>query len=296
MPGTGSTAARMGLTITPQALAAELGTPGLVVLDGSVFQRPSPDLTTMLQESARASFEKHRIPGSVHLDALDWLWDRSKPYRFALPSPEAAAAAFAAHGIGEGSRVVVYDRVGGNWAARTFWTLHWLGFDDVRVLEGGFAAWKAAGLPVDSGPAAPPTPAARPFTPPPRATTIADRTEVLAAIAAPGVTVINALSPEQHAGTGGLRYHRAGRIAGSGNLPAARLADATLAPEAITALAAEAGIAPGQRVIAYCGGGIAACNLAFNLLRAGWTDLAVYDASLDEWGRDPSLPMETGPG
>jgi thiosulfate/3-mercaptopyruvate sulfurtransferase len=286
----------MTLTITPAALAAELGTPGLVVLDGSVFQRPSPDLTTMLQESARASFEKHRIPGSVHLDALDWLWDRARPFRFALPSPDATAAAFAAHGVGAGSRVVIYDRVGGNWAARTFWTLHWIGFDDVRLLEGGFAAWRAAGLPVESGPAPSPTPASDPFVPKPRARAIADRAEVLAAIADPSIAVVNALSPEQHAGTGGLTYHRAGRITGSCNLPAGRLGDATLPAAEIAALAAEAGLAPGQRVVAYCGGGIAASNLVFNLMRAGWTDLAVYDGSLDEWGRDPSLPMQADPG
>ncbi|BDG73601.1 sulfurtransferase [Roseomonas fluvialis] len=286
----------MSLTVSPAALAADLGTPGLVVLDGSVFQRPSPDLTTMLQESARASFEKHRIPGSVHLDALDWLWDRARPFRFALPSPEATAAAFAAHGVGADSRVVIYDRVGGNWAARTFWTLHWIGFDDARLLEGGFAAWRAAGLPVETGPAVPPMPAARPFVPRPRARAIADRAEVLAAIADPAVAVVNALSPEQHAGTGGLTYHRPGRIAGSCNLPAGRLGDATLTTADVAALAAEAGIAPGQRVVAYCGGGIAASNLVFNLMRAGWTDLAVYDGSLDEWGRDPSLPMQTGAG
>ncbi|MEO3473295.1 rhodanese-like domain-containing protein [Roseomonas sp. CAU 1739] len=286
----------MSLTITPAALAEELGTPGLVVLDGSVFQRPAPDLSTMLQDSARASFEKSRIPGSVHLDALDWLWDRSRPFRFALPAPEVAAAAFAAHGVGQDSQVVLYDRVGGNWATRTFWTLHWLGFDDVRVLEGGLAAWKAAGLPVESGPAAAPLPAARPFTPKPRAAAIADRDTVRAALGAPGVAVVNALSAEQHAGTGGLPYHRPGRIAGSTNLPAPLLSDATLAPEAIATLADQAGIARGDRVIAYCGGGIAASNLAFNLMRAGWTDIAVYDGSLDEWGRDPALPMETGPG
>jgi thiosulfate/3-mercaptopyruvate sulfurtransferase len=286
----------MTRTITPAALAAELGSPGLVVLDGSVFQRPAPDLSTMLQDSARSSFEKHRIPGSVHLDALDWLWDRTRSFRFALPSPEATAAAFAAHGVGEGSRVVIYDRVGGNWAARTFWTLRWIGFDDVRLLEGGFAAWRAAGLPVESGPAPAPVPAAHPFVPRLRSAAIADRAQVLASIGDPAIAIVNALSAEQHAGMGGLPYHRPGRIAGSTNLPAPRLGDATLAPEAIAALAAEAGIAPRQRVIAYCGGGIAASTLAFNLLRAGWEDVAVYDGSLDEWGRDPALPMETGAG
>jgi thiosulfate/3-mercaptopyruvate sulfurtransferase len=286
----------MNLTLSPAALAAELGSPGLVVLDGSVFQRPSPDLTAMLQESARTSFEKHRIPGSVHLDALDWLWDRARGFRFALPAPDSIAAAFAAHGVGEGSRVVLYDRVGGNWAARTFWTLRSIGFDDARLLEGGFAAWKAAGLPVESGPAPPPVPAARPFAPRPRAEAIANRAEVLAVLGDPRAVVVNALSREQHEGRGGLTYHRPGRIAGSRNLPAAQLGDASLPPEAVAALAAEAGIAPGQRVIAYCGGGIAASNLAFNLLRADFADLAVYDGSLDEWGGDPALPMETGPG
>ncbi|HWT09094.1 MAG TPA: rhodanese-like domain-containing protein, partial [Roseomonas sp.] len=150
--------------------------------------------------------------------------------------------------------------------------------------------------PVESGPAAAPVPAARPFAPRPRARAIADRAEVLAALGAPGVVVVNALSAEQHEGTGGLPYHRPGRIAGSRNLPAPLLADATLAPAAVAALAEQAGIARGDRVIAYCGGGIAASNLAFNLLRSGWDDIAVYDGSLDEWGRDPALPMATGPG
>ncbi len=110
----------MSLTITPAALAQQLGTPGLVVLDGSVFQRPSPDLTTMLQESARASFEKHRIPGSVHLDALDWLWDRARPFRFALPSPGRHRRRLRRAWRWRGQSLVIYDRVGGNWARAHF--------------------------------------------------------------------------------------------------------------------------------------------------------------------------------
>ena len=132
--------------------------------------------------------------------------------------------------------------------------------------------------------------------PKPRDGAIADRDQVLAALGTAGVVVVNALSAEQHAGTGGLSYHRPGRIAGSRNLPSPLLGDGTLAPDEVMALADQAGIAKDDRVIAYCGGGIAASNLAFNLLRAGWRDIAVYDGSLDEWGRDASLPMETGPG
>ncbi|WP_158295554.1 sulfurtransferase [Crenalkalicoccus roseus] len=284
------------LLIAPEALARELGAPGLAVLDGTVFQRPAPDLSTLLSESAREAFLAARIPGSVHLDALEWLWDRGRGLRFALPAPDAAAAAFGAHGVGDGMRVVVYDRVRGNWAARTFWTLRWLGFDAVRVLDGGFDAWVAAGLPVESGPAAPPP--RRVLTPRPRPCLIAGREEVLAALSDPGAVVVNALSAEQHAGTGGVRYHRPGRIAGSRNLPAVALTDPAtgrfLAPEAVAARAREAGIPPGARVIAYCGAGIAASNLALALRRAGWQEVAVYDGSLDEWGRDPALPMQTG--
>lgn len=143
----------ISLPLTPAALAAGLGSPDLVVLDGSVFQRPSPDPTAMVQQSARPAFEAGRIPGSVHLDPLEWLWGRAKPFRFALPAPEAVAAALAAPGVGEGSRVVVHDRVGGNRAARSFWTLHWIGFDAVRAPACGFAARRAAGLPVETGPA-----------------------------------------------------------------------------------------------------------------------------------------------
>lgn len=124
----------------------------------------------------------------------------------------------------------------------------------------------------------------------------ADRYDVAGA-AGSGTVVVNALSAEQHAGTGGAHYGRPGRIPGSVSVPTATIlsADGTsFAPlETIRAQFAERGITPGSRVITYCGGGIAATVDAFALELIGHDDWAVYDNSLLEWSADPDNPMET---
>jgi thiosulfate/3-mercaptopyruvate sulfurtransferase len=101
----------------------------------------------------------------------------------------------------------------------------------------------------------------------------------------------------QHAGTGGNTYGRPGRIAGSVNVPTAGLID----PATNTYLPAEqlraqfdAVGAFGRRVITYCGGGIAASATAHALVMLGHPDVRLYDASMSEWAKDDSLPMETG--
>jgi thiosulfate/3-mercaptopyruvate sulfurtransferase len=110
--------------------------------------------------------------------------------------------------------------------------------------------------------------------------------------------VLNALTDEQHRGTGGVHYGRPGRIAGTGNVPARDLVDphthAYLPLEQLRAKFAAAGALDARRVVTYCGGGIAASSDAFVLALLGRDDVAVYDASLSEWAADPALPMETG--
>jgi thiosulfate/3-mercaptopyruvate sulfurtransferase len=121
--------------------------------------------------------------------------------------------------------------------------------------------------------------------------------QVLQVIGDGAVCTLNALLPEQHAGTGGNSYGRPGRIQGSVNLPAAHLIDPatnSFLPAAELRRRFEAVDAFGKEVITYCGGGIAASADAFALVMLGHPNVKLYDASMSEWATDPTLPMETG--
>src|SRR5439155_23131263 len=121
---------------------------------------------------------------------------------------------------------------------------------------------------------------------------------VLGAIGDAATCTINALTAPQHAGTGGNVYGRVGRIAKSVNVPAASLLDpatgAFLPAAELRAKFAAVGAFDKQRVITYCGGGIAASADALALVMLGHPDVKLYDASMSEWSTDASLPMETG--
>ncbi|MCE2920470.1 MAG: hypothetical protein LW837_11085, partial [Roseomonas sp.] len=131
----------------------------------------------------------------------------------------------------------------------------------------------------------------------PRPGLFVGRDEMLAAIGDGGTCSINALAPDLHSGEN-PRYGRPGRIPGSVNLPAASLFEAgsfkLKAPDQVAASFAAIGADKGKRKLIYCGGGIAATLDAFLLHQLGHEDIAVYDASMNEWAKDDSLPMEVG--
>src|SRR6185369_4091559 len=189
--------------------------------------------------------------------------------------------------------VILYDRNVTMWATRVWWMLRAFGFDDAAVLNGGFKKWTLEGRPVatDAG-----TRPARTFTPRPRPALMTDKAGVLGALGESGACVLNALSEEQHRGTGGATYGRPGRIAGSVNVAARELVDpkthAYLPADVLRAKFQAAGALDARRVVTYCGGGIAASSDAFVLTLLGRDDVAIYDASLSEWAAYPSLPME----
>ena len=276
-------------------LAAHLGEPDLRVIECTVYLHPSDVPGGFRVESGRAKWAEGHIPGAGFAELQDELSDRSSKLRFMMPPAVQFAEAMGRHGVGDGARVVLYDRSVNMWAARVWWMLRAFGFDEAAVLNGGFKKWTREGRPLATDEGAAPH---RIFTARPRPALIAHKSGVLAALDDSRACVLNALTEEQHRGTGGASYGRPGRIAGTANVPARELVDpethAYLPLDALREKFAAAGALDAKRVITYCGGGIAASSDAFVLTLLGRSDVAVYDASLSEWAADPALPMQTG--
>ena len=280
--------------IETDALERHLGEPGLRVFDCTTNLIPDAK-TTYQAVPARAEFEKGHIPGAQFIDLQADLSDNSQRLRFMLLSVEAFAAAMSRLGVGEGTRVVLYSTANPWWATRVWWLLRVFGFDDAAVLNGGWQKWSREGRPVETGPGKPRRPGR--FVVREQRPLMVGKEAVMQAIGDGAVCTLNALSPEQHAGTGGNSYGRRGRIKGSVNMPAAHLLDpATNAFLSAAELRQrfEAVGAFDKEVITYCGGGIAASADAFTLVMLGHPGVRLYDASLSEWATDPTLPMETG--
>ena len=284
---------------TTEWLASHLDDPNLRVLECTVFLRPRDDGKPGYKAiPATAEFAEGHIPGAVYADLTTDLSDRAQSLRFMMPPAGQFAEAMGRYGVGDDSEVILYDREGNMWAARIWWMLRAFGFDNARVLDGGWKAWQAEGWPVSTGA---PTPAPATFTPRERPGLIASKEDVLAALSSGQGCIVNALNAAQHRGDV-APYGRPGHISGSVNVPAmgsAGIVDPAtqkyLPVEEIRARFEDAGARPGERMITYCGGGIAASSAAFAAMMAGYSNIAVYDASLSEWAADSSLPMESEP-
>ncbi|BDV31179.1 sulfurtransferase [Microbacterium terricola] len=240
--------------------------------------------------SGRPRWATAHLPGSRHV-AIDT--DFSVPHvtHDHHPEPQQIADRLADLGVGPHDRVVAYDTAGGLWAARLWYLLD--GIDvDVRVLDGGLAAWRDAGGAVvesDEPPAAAP---AERWTAHARRPAWIDRDEVLGAL--PTANLVCGLSRASFAGAEPTRYTRRGHIPGSANVPARELFDEAglvRTPAAVRAAFTAAGVDLDREVLLYCGGGISATANALALRHAGVSDVRVYDGSLEEWSADPSLPL-----
>jgi thiosulfate/3-mercaptopyruvate sulfurtransferase len=210
-----------------------------------------------------------------------------------LPPAGQFAASMARLGIGDDTLVVCYATANHWWATRLWWMLRVFGHDRAAVLNGGFQKWKAEARGIETGGGRSRNPAS--FTPRVRPELVADRHDVLAAIGAGDICTLNALRPDQHAGTGGTVYGRLGHITGSINVPAVNVVDGsnTFRPAGELRQLFAAPLAK-PRVITYCGGGIAATSATLVLTMLGHPDVRVYDASMSEWAPDPTLPMAQG--
>ena len=278
-------------------LASLLGQPRLRVYDCTTYlETPPPGSDDpYIAVPGRRTFEEAHIPGADFLDLQGEFSDSTTRLRFMMPPTAQLEAAFGRHGLAGDSRVVLYSVGTMMWATRFWWMLRSLGFDGAAVLDGGFDKWKAEGRPTESGPARG-YPSAT-FKASPRPDFFADKRAVLAATKEPGTVIVNALGPQFHQGLEPSRYGRPGRVPGSVNVPAATLVNAS-AKDFTSLSDAEAkfrarGVTQDKRVICYCGGGISATIDLFLLHQLGHDTLTLYDGSMGEWAKDPSLPIET---
>jgi thiosulfate/3-mercaptopyruvate sulfurtransferase len=275
-------------------LAGHLQDPQVRVFDCTTHLIPDPKITYQVVPG-RSDFEKAHIPGAQFIDIQADVSEATSRLRFMLPSADTFAAAMRRFGVSSDTRVILYSSANAWWAARVWWLLHIFGHDNAAVLNGGMQKWISENRAMERGPAK-----SRPagnFTAQETRDLMVGKDEVRAAVGDPDICTINALTAEQHAGTGGNTYGRPGHITGSVNVPAASLLDPAtntfLPAETLRACFAQRQ-AMERPVITYCGGGIAASADAFILVMLGHPNVRLYDASLSEWAADPTLPMETG--
>jgi thiosulfate/3-mercaptopyruvate sulfurtransferase len=274
-----------------QWLAAHLDDPRVRIVDCTTHLPPKPDWSLYDVVPGREDYEKGHVPGAVFLDIEH---EVSKPHprlHFMLPDASRFAQAMSRLGISDDTYVVCYSTAYHWWATRLWWMLQVFRHPQAAVLDGGFQKWTAEGRPVETGAGSAPAPGA--FTDRGlRDELVADKSDVLRAVGAPDICTVNALRPEQHAGSGGVHYGRRGHITGSINIPALHHVRPDNTFKSLDEL--RRAFEPALRrpeVITYCGGGIAATSVALVLGMLGHDRVRVYDASLTEWAADRSLPM-----
>ena len=278
--------------VTTDWLAEHLNDDDVRVFESTVFLRPR-DGGGYRVESGRAEYDTGHIPGAGYLDLQADFSDNSQRLRFMMPSADAFAEAAGRHGISEDSKLILYDRLGSMWAARLWWMFQSMGCKHAAVLDGGWRRWSEEGRPTSTEEASYP---ATNFNPSADLDRFADLDEVKAFVESGGSCLINALGRDQHSGADeGRTYGRAGHIPGSTNVPAMELIDPDTGlyrpADELGDLFAQVAPDKSQRVVTYCGGGIAASNDALVLSLLGYDNVAVYDASMSEYAADESLPL-----
>jgi thiosulfate/3-mercaptopyruvate sulfurtransferase len=278
----------MELLVTTDWLAKELGASDLRIVDATWFM---PDGG----RNASAEYEGGHIPGAVFMD-INEIADAGSDLPNMLPPPEKFASRMQSLGLGDGSRVVVYDDSPFKSSTRAWWMLTLFGAHDVAILDGGIAKWKAEGRPLETGK---PTIRHRHFTVWKDEDAVRSKADMLANLHSKDAVVVDARGAGRF--TGEEKEARSdmgsGHIPGSRNLPFGNLfnADGTWKKgDDLVAAFTAAGVDLDKQMITTCGSGMTAAVVLFGARLTGKEDVALYDGSWSEWGMDADTPKEQG--
>jgi thiosulfate/3-mercaptopyruvate sulfurtransferase len=273
--------------VSTQWLAGHLNAPDVKIADATWF------LPT-LGRDARQEYAEAHIPGAVFFD-IDDIADAASPLPHMLPDAAKFSSRMRRLGLGDGTRIVLYDDNKYSASARAWWMLRLFGHPEVAVLDGGLAKWRAEGRPVTDDPV---TPTEAHFTARQNNLLVRDLEQMRANVLSRREQVVDARSRGRFAATeqeprAGLR---GGHIPGSVCLPHLELiaTDGTVLPEPeLRRRFAAAGVDVSRPVVTSCGSGVTASTLALAFYRLGRDDVAVYDGSWSEWGGRSDTPVAT---
>jgi len=278
--------------VTTDWLAEHLGDPHVRVVDTR--------WSLLEPAKGRNEYESAHVPGAAFLDVdVDLASPRGQgPGRHPLPTAERFAAAMSRAGVGAETHVIAYDFGDGSTAARVWWLLRHFGHERVSLLDGGWARWSAEGRATESGT---PTIAPAVFVPRPRTDDLVDADAVDRLRRDPATLLIDSRMPERYEGLKEPIDPVAGHVPYAVNRPYPRNVRAAddprfLPPETLREQFAVLGADRAQRVIAYCGSGINACQNLFALHVAGFPEGLLYEGSWSDWCSTGERPVGTGTG
>lgn len=249
-------------------------------------------------QAGRRAYDAGHIPGAcyVHLEDTLSAPKTGRNGRHPLPAAEDFAGAMTALGARRDTQVVAYDNAGGMYAARLWWMLRWVGHDAVAVLDGGLAAWQAAGLPLTADPS--PMPAAGDLPLLPSLVGTVDYETLCVNLDSAERLVIDARAPDRFRGENETMDPVGGHIPGACNRLFRDNLDASGTFKPAVRLREEFRALMGARqpaeLVSQCGSGVTACHNLLALEIAGLQGASLYPGSWSEWCAQPGARIATG--